>query len=243
MQNKQKNKTGGTQDLVDQWPYPTHHFNIDPTKYLIPGKKSKIISEQFQEEIPEKIPNVSQLPNPEFQIDRKITNILFADIVGFSKLLSEDTPQIILNLFSKIRSILEPFHDQIEVINTWGDAILLCCENVEDLYSIAKEIKVLFTDKSLAGMKLPESINIRIALHSGPVFFARDPLTSSSNAYGSSINRTARMEPVTLPGNIYMSDQFAAKLKLKLLNQIELSHVGIIELPKGFGSQEVYSIK
>jgi class 3 adenylate cyclase len=99
---------------------------------------------------------------------------------------------------------------------------------------ISTGIQNVFADNS--------NFNIRIALHAGPAFFAIDPLTKDPNIYGSSVNRTARMEPVTLPGSIYASDQFASILKLKTMDNFHYQHVGIIELPKGFGKQEVYKI-
>ena len=38
------------------------------------------------------------------------------------------------------------------------------------------------------------------------------------------------------------SDQFAATLKLDTGDQFQYQHTGVIELPKGFGKQEVYRI-
>ena len=88
----------------------------------------------------------------------------------------------------------------------------------------------------------PNNLSVRIAIHNGPVFFADDPITEKPNVYGTTIIRTARMEPVTLPGAIYASDQFAATLKLASPDNFSFRHVGIIKLPKGYGVQEVYQI-
>ena len=161
---------------------------------------------------------------------------------SFSKLLAEDTPGIILNLLKNIKDLIKPYDQHIEVINTWGDAIILCHPEAESIFHMASGIKNMFADKDARNFDLPEGLNIRIALHSGPAFFATDPLTGEPNVYGTSINRAARMEPVTIPGSIYASDQFAACLKLSSKEDLEFNHVGIIELPKGFGKQEVYQI-
>ena len=59
---------------------------------------------------------------------------------------------------------------------------------------------------------LPREMSIRIGLHAGPVFAGIDPITGTLNYYGSHVNRAARIEPVTVPGNIYVSEQFAALL-------------------------------
>jgi class 3 adenylate cyclase/tetratricopeptide (TPR) repeat protein len=222
---------GGTRDLLDFWPYADTHHNIDPTRFLT----SPVITPHY--EIKD-----DQDAQPSNEVERKITNILFADIVGFSKLLMKDTPEILLRLLTETRKLIDPFMDKAEVINTWGDAIILCHPEVEAVMQIASILQGVFIGDQAIDLGLPEGLNIRIALHKGPVFFAPDPLTREPNVYGSSINRTARMEPVTLPGAIYASDQFAASLKLGTLDMYRYQHVGIIELPKGFGRQEVYQI-
>lgn len=228
----QERKRGGTHDLRRLWPYPGSHKNIDPSSFLIPSSKSRITIKADQK---------SQI-NQEVKLSRGVSNILFADIVGFSKLLEEETPTVILSIFSEIKHIINSYKEGVEVINTWGDAILLCHKNENDLLAIAIGILKLFTNHRLKLQGLPPALNIRLALHSGPVFLATDPLTNEANVYGSSINLTARMEPVTLPGSIYVSDQFAAIVRLTEKDKYRLQHVGVIELPKGFGRQEVYRI-
>jgi class 3 adenylate cyclase len=89
---------------------------------------------------------------------------------------------------------------------------------------------------------LPENLSIRISLHSGPIFMSNDSITGRSNAYGAHINRTARMEPITIPGCIYASSQFASKLIHETGHDFEYEYVGFIELPKMFGTQEMFHI-
>ena len=227
----QANKTGGTQELSNIWPFVDTHHNIDPTQYISIGTRG---NEATQTIVSEK--------EDHDQVDRRMGNILFADIVGSSKLLREDTPEIILEIFSEMNKIIAPYKNEMFVVNTWGDAIILCHSDTNAIIEIACAVQELFMDKKSKKLGLPKGINVRIALHKGPVFLAEDPLTNEPNVYGTSINRTARMEPVTLPGSIYASDQFAATLKLDTGDQFQYQHTGVIELPKGFGKQEVYRI-
>jgi class 3 adenylate cyclase/tetratricopeptide (TPR) repeat protein len=222
---------GGTRDFADSWPYPEMHHNIDPTQFLKDKIKTAIKKEK-----------PVALEKQKKEVTRKISNILFADIVGFSKLLEKDTPGVILRLLTEIRKLIDPYLKDVEVINTWGDAIIICHPEEHTIMKIATAIQGVFVGAKAKALNLPEGLNIRIALHKGPVFFAIDPLTGEANVYGSTINRTARMEPVTLPGSIYASDQFAACLKLDAKDTYLYQHVGIIELPKKFGKQEVYHV-
>ena len=227
----QENKLGGTQELSGLWPYAETHHNIDPTQF-----------HSSESNAPGNQQHYHQTHSLENGLQRRISNILFADIVGFSKLLNEDTPVTILSILDEMNKIIAPYRDDMQVVNTWGDAIILCHEDNEAMMQIACDIQELFKDQKAQDLALPSGLNIRIALHKGPVFLATDPLTGEPNVFGSSINRTARMEPVTLPGSIYTSDQFAAALKLDTKNKYQYQHMGIIELPKGFGKQEVYKV-
>ena len=60
--------------------------------------------------------------------------------------------------------------------------------------------------------------------------------------YGAHVNKAARIEPITLPGAIYVSEQFAATLKVETRDHYRYNHVGKIDLPKKFGKQELYSV-
>lgn len=54
----------------------------------------------------------------------------------------------------------------------------------------------------------------RIAGHYGEVYIFEDPmLNNRKNAVGEHINRTARIEPVTFPGEIYITEDFVQAYK------------------------------
>ena len=103
-------------------------------------------------------------------------------------------------------------------------------------------LKRIFRDTDWESKKLPKNLNIRIALHAGPVFTAEDPIRGVKNGYGSHINRTARIEPITVPGCIYASAQFAAILNLSTGDTFNYEYVGKLKLPKEAGFQELYHI-
>ena len=90
---------------------------------------------------------------------------------------------------------------------------------------------------------LPRNLNIRIGLHVGPVYFAREPVLNRLNFYGSHVNQAARIEPITSAGNVYASEQFAAFLLANRNNPLDCKYVGEIKLPKEFGSYPIYHLK
>ena len=51
------------------------------------------------------------------------------------------------------------------------------------------------------------------------------------------------MEPVTIAGQIFASEQYTANLIVETNNKYEFEYVGNLELPKAFGNQELYNIR
>jgi hypothetical protein len=224
----------GSSEMLHLWPFKSTERIIDissiPKKDSLPLKSFEVSNT-----------NTSFGKAP-YQMQRVIKCILFADIVGFSKMNEEQTPYFMYELLSMISENIHRLEKQPEVINTWGDAIFAVYDSALDMINFATVVNQIILNTDWLLKKLPENTSIRIALHTGPIYLGIDPITRKPNAYGSHINRTARMEPVTLPGYIYASEQFAATLIVETGEEYDYNYVGIIELPKNFGKQEIYSI-
>ncbi len=100
-------------------------------------------------------------------------------------------------------------------------------------------------ERELSGgehLGLPADLTMRIGLHAGPVYLAREPVLGRVNYYGHHVNHAARIEPITTPGNVYASEQFAALITAEPQDRIECNYVGEIVLPKDFGSHPIYLV-
>lgn len=225
----------GSSDMLHLWPFKNSQRIIDISS--IPKINSGNLTK----------PEVSKIAAPfskaPYQMQRVVKCILFADIVGFSKMNEEQTPYFMYELLYMISENIYKLKKQPEVINTWGDAIFAVYESASDMMNFATVVNQIILNTDWLLKKLPEKTSIRIALHTGPIYLGVDPITKKPNAYGSHINRAARMEPVTLPGYIYASEQFAATLIVETGDEYNYNYVGIIDLPKNFGKQEMYSLQ
>jgi class 3 adenylate cyclase len=90
---------------------------------------------------------------------------------------------------------------------------------------------------------LPAELNLRIALHAGPVYCYKDQIIDRQNYIGSHVNRAARIEPVTPPGQVYVTDAFAALAELQVPGQFRFDYVGKVPLAKSFGEYPVYRMR
>ncbi len=88
---------------------------------------------------------------------------------------------------------------------------------------------------------LPDTLALRLGGHFGPVFETTDPVLHLTNYFGAHVSRTARIEPVTPPGEVYVTEQFAARLALEP-NPYACDYVGQIPAAKSYGTMRMYHL-
>ena len=76
-----------------------------------------------------------------------------------------------------------------------------------------------------------------------PAHPVHDPILDRPSFAGREIIRAARIEPVTPPGEIYVTEQLASALFLAGVRDYRCDYVGIQPAAKGFGNFRMYSIK
>jgi class 3 adenylate cyclase len=86
-------------------------------------------------------------------------------------------------------------------------------------------------------------MNLRIALHAGPVYEFDDPITSNRNYGGTQVSRAARIEPIAPPGQVYASEAFAAMSATKRTRNFTCDYVGQTPMAKGYGTLPMYHVR
>ncbi len=174
---------------------------------------------------------------------RRIKALLFADVVGFSKLTEDDVPSFVRDFLGDAAAVGRRRGRQPELSNTWGDALYLVFSDAEEAGRHALEL----TERIRAGRwrraGLPGSLSFRIALHAGPVFECFDPVTRGRNFAGTHVSRAARIEPVTPPGQVYASQGFAALAAAQNARGFVCEYVGQVPLAKKYGAFPLYHVR
>jgi class 3 adenylate cyclase len=75
------------------------------------------------------------------------------------------------------------------------------------------------------------------------VFRVEDPVTQALSFMGSHVSRTARIEPVTPPGSVYVTEPFAAALVLAGRDDFVCDYVGHMPAAKDFGRLRMHSLR
>lgn len=174
---------------------------------------------------------------------RKIRTMLFADMVGYSKLKEEMAPNFFVHFLSQVEEVVRSGSAQPVFSNTWGDGLFMVFRSVTEGADFALRLREKVTSMDWTSMGLPESTNIRIGMHTGPVFPAHDPIIDRTNYFGTHVNRAARIEPVADVGAVYVSEQMASLLVASGETEYACDYLGIMELAKEFDSSPLYRLR
>jgi class 3 adenylate cyclase len=129
-----------------------------------------------------------------------IRSMLFADVVGFSKLPDAAYPGFTREFLTDAEKVLsDPRHPSL-VRNTWGDAIFAVFTTPHEAGRAALALQRLVKSNTWnQRFGLPDgamNLQLRIGLHTGPVHEGYDPITKSISFMGPHTNLAARIEPI-----------------------------------------------
>ena len=174
---------------------------------------------------------------------RVIRAMLIGDISGFSKLTDEQLPtfaEVVLGAFARV---LGDHDENVEYRNTWGDALYAVLSGAPAAARCALDLQDAMGGLDLEAVGLPQHLAFRLSGHIGPVFPIRDPVLQADAFMGSHVSRTARIEPVTPPGAVYVTEAFAAALELSGASDVGCDYVGHMPTAKDYGRLRMYRVR
>ena len=174
---------------------------------------------------------------------REIKTMLFSDMVGFSKLAEESAPSFVVHFLGEVAKVMDSVTCKPAFKNTWGDGLFLVFDDVAVGADFALRLRDTIKRTNWAAVGLPEDTDIRLGLHAGPVFPSMDPIIGQQNFFGSHVNMAARIEPITPPGAVYVSEQFASLLVASGAPGFACDYMGNVALAKGFGVHPIYRLR
>jgi class 3 adenylate cyclase len=173
---------------------------------------------------------------------RVVRSLIFADVTGFSKLTDEQIPRFNEVGLSVLGRVLRQYGDAIVYRNTWGDALYAVVCDPDTAADCALRLQDTMKSIDFERSGLPGHLALRLGAHIGPVFPTEDPLIGGDAFMGSHVSRTARIEPVTPPGAVYVTDAFAAALALAQ-SDFSCDYVGHMPAAKGYGRFRMYRLR
>ena len=235
---------GGTASAVAHWRDLGENVQvIDLAKLL----KSKRLSSPTAKRGSKKSepPAVAGGPAPKATaiLPTRIMAMLFADAVNFSKLTEQQIPLFLNHFLGAIGQLISTSPHAPSIKNTWGDGLYFVFSDVRDAGLFALDLCELMVSTDWSKKGLPKAINLRIALHAGPVYSCIDPVTGQQSYTGTHVSRAARIEPITPPGQVYASQAFAALSAAQGVKEFTCDYVGQTPLAKGYGTFATYHVR
>ena len=168
--------------------------------------------------------------------------LLFADISGFSKLADEQYTRFDDTVIAAFARVLDRTQG-VAGVNTWGDALHVVLDDAVAAATCALQLQEAMASVDLRAADLPEHLALRLGAHLGPVLPSFDPVRRVPRFTGSHVSRTARIEPVTPPGAIYVTSAFAAALLLDGRHEFACDYVGHMPAAKDWGRLRMYRLR
>ena len=174
--------------------------------------------------------------------DFRSVTILFADIVGFTSLSQEISPEELVNMLNEIFSRFDRLTERygLEKIKTIGDNYMVAgglpipiLNAAEAIAEMALEMQAEIAEYNAMQSK---SLNLRIGINTGPVVagvIGRKKFIY--DLWGDAVNTASRMESQGIPGCIQVTESTYSFLKDRYLFEKR----GAIEV-KGKGTMETY---
>jgi tetratricopeptide (TPR) repeat protein len=229
---------GGTGDVVELWRrrgVPLEHVDMASTR----GSQARPVAPP---------PGGPNGPSPPGGIGpgrppHEIKAMLFADAVGYSKFTENQITIFIDRFLGAVAALNDTTAHAPIYTQTVGDGLYFVFANTSDAGHYALELSELVRGNDWQSYGLPATFDIRIGLHCGPVFRCQDPVTKLRMYTGFHTSRTARIEPITPPGQVYASSAFAAVASATGVDDLDFGYIGRTRLAKKYGSLALYHVQ
>ncbi len=161
-------------------------------------------------------------------MERRLTTILSADIVGYSRLMAVDDVGTLAQLNTHRKEVLEPKIAEFagRVVKLMGDGTLMEFGSVVDAVNFAVNVQRSMAKRN-TGVPGDRQINYRIGINIGDIIVERDDI------FGDGVNVAARLEALAEPGGICISQSVHSQIEGKVdLKFEDLGEQQVKNIPK-----------
>jgi class 3 adenylate cyclase len=174
--------------------------------------------------------------------------VLFADIVGFTQLSTQVSPQELVALLNRIFSAFDELAEKhgLEKIKTIGDAYMIVGglpvprkDHAEAIIEMALDMQQAISQFNL---ETGFDCNIRIGINTGSVVAGVIGIKKFIyDLWGDTVNIASRMESHGISGKIQITQSTYEQVKDKIKDKYTLESRGLIEI-KGKGEMHTYLV-
>ena len=147
----------------------------------------------------------------EERVQRRLSAILAADVVGYSRLMEQDEADTFHRLRTHWKDLFEPEIERQHgrIFKLMGDGLLAEFGSVVDAVECAAALQGSLSERN-ASLPKERRIDVRIGINLGEV------IVEGEDRYGEGVNIAARLQELAEPGGICVSGKVAKEVEKKL---------------------------
>lgn len=172
-----------------------------------------------------------------------IRAMLFLDIRGSTTVPDDRIPAFVRGVIGRLAEICENMPDKPLYADSWGDGLFLVFGAVAEAARAAVRLQREFAAIELEALGLPPSLGLRIGGHCGVVHEGPDPVQKRVVPFGGQVAVASRIESVTVPGSIFVSEAFAALLSMSKPSDFRCEYVGRTEIDPLLPQIPLYALR
>jgi class 3 adenylate cyclase len=169
--------------------------------------------------------------------------VLFGDLHGFSKMPESSVLKYAERILGGVGAIFDRYAPHLLSRNSWGDAIFAQFDNVSMAAQCAVDVQNMLKHPEIAELDPGVHMSMRIGLHYGPVQRVFDRVQERVGYMGIHVVEAARIEPIAVPGMIYVSEAFAVALAVDPETKLVCEYLGEVDTAKKFGRAPLYELR
>ena len=173
---------------------------------------------------------------------RSVKTMVFADVQAFSKVDEEKTTTFVDVFHGNVSRMMDELNCKPAFLNSWGDSFFGVFDDLSDALKLSMSIRDFFSNGKWDDLASDGKLDVRISMHAGPVYEEFDPILKKRNFFGRHVNQAARIEPIVLPGSVFVSETVAALISYRY-QEFDFEYAGNLELAKDFGAYPVYILQ
>jgi adenylate cyclase len=146
------------------------------------------------------------------EVKRKLTAILAADVVSYSRLMSIDEAGTLAALRAHRRELIDPkiAEHHGRTVKTTGDGMLVEFPSVVEAVQCAVEVQRAMIPRN-AGISPDLAMSFRVGIHQG------DVVVEDGDIFGDGVNVVARLVELAEPGGLCISERVREDIAGKLI--------------------------
>jgi class 3 adenylate cyclase len=168
--------------------------------------------------------------------------MLFVDVFGSTRVSDDLVPAFVEQVLGLLAKACEAMDPKPEHANSWGDGLFLSFRSSAQAADAAIILQNTFDQIDLVALGLPDHLALRIGGHYGPVFEGVDPMQKKPSLFGGQVAIAARIEPVAVPGSVFVSKSMAAALAVEAAERFRCEYVGLSGPDSALADFPLYSL-